>query len=438
MSYVYEPVAYGPEPIKNCFWSTTIERPDLPSLDQDHSCEVAIVGAGFTGLSAAYHLAKEGVKVSIFDAQYPGFGASGRNGGFCCLGGSMASDAQLDRRFGKDGRLAYRACERNAIELVEQLITKLNLDVDRHSIGETELAHRPQDAKSMNKDLARDHENYGVSPIYHSRDDLQNLGLNGAFYGARTIPIGFGLNPQKYAYGLLKAALAQGAKVFANSPVERIDGSSLRINGHRVTTKRVILATNGYASETLLPWLRSRFLPVQSSIIVTRPITPQEQSTQGWTSDQMAYDSRKLLHYFRLMPDGRFLFGMRGGLFATAKSEAKIRREIRENFEVMFPNWAHVETDHYWSGLVCLTRSMLPYIGHIPKSKNILIGFGYHGNGVAMATYSGALLADLAQDKTPSHLYPKALSTPPERFPFGTWRRNLLRPAYALMRMKDR
>lgn len=437
MKRVYESVAYGLDPIKDCFWSTTVPKQYWPTVDRDISCDVVIIGAGFTGISAAYHLATDGIDVCLLDAQYPAFGASGRNGGFCCLGGTMADDRILDRRYGTNGRRDYHACEAAAVDLVQSLISDLNLSVDQHSKGETIMAHRPKDAKALAQATSFDQDNYGVSSVYHEQDELRQLGLNSQFYGASTLPIGFGLNPQKYAYGLLAAAQSLGVQVFAKSPADTLTGSTVSTNGHKIRAKKIIIATNGYSSENLVSWMRSRFMPVQSSVLVTRPMSQDELQSQGWTSDQMAYDTRNMLHYFRLMPDRRFLFGMRGGIFATPKSEAKIQRQIRANFEMLFPNWSQVETDHYWSGLVCLTRSYLPYVGPIPDQENVFTGFGYHGNGVAMASYCGAILADLVQAKTPRNPYPDALKTIPMRFPLGRFRRQLLRPAYAMMQVLD-
>ncbi len=199
----------------------------------------------------------------------------------------------------------------------------------------------------------------------------------------------------------------------------------------------MILATNGYSSEDLPDWLRARYLPAQSRVLVTRPLTLTERKAQGWTSDLMAYDSRTLLHYFRLMPDGRFLFGMRGGIRADAPSQERMQRLIRRDFERMFPAWAHVETPHAWSGLVCLARGLTPYAGPLDDWDNAWAGLAYHGNGVAMGTFTGAVLADLALGRTPP-LFPAAMQGPLSRFPLGRFRRALLGAAYAWYGLRDR
>ena len=440
MIRIYESAAYAAP--QGCFWDITAPRPDWPALDGDIRADVAVIGGGFTGVSAALHLARDGVDVALLEAETPGFGASGRNGGFCCLGGAKASRAQLIRAFGQKGLADWRATERAAVDTVAALIDDLGLDVDRHSQGETLLAHSPRAWAALQAGASEVAADYGVTPRLTPRDGLVAQGLGGPFLGALTLPIGFALNPRKYHSGLAAAAQAAGARCFARSPVTAItrDGAGWRLKTPRGTLRapRVVVATNGYSSEDLPPWLRARYLPVQSSVIVTRPLTRAEQQVQGWTSDQMAYDTRFLLHYFRKLPDGRFLFGMRGGLRATPGAEAAIRRRIRADFRAMFPAWAGVEITHDWAGLVCLMPQLTPFCGPVPDMPGVLAGLGYHGNGVAMATHTGALLSDLARGRTPRGRYPQALQRVPGRFPLGRFRRALLAPAYALAGLLDR
>lgn len=170
--------------------------------------------------------------------------------------------------------------------------------------------------------------------------------------------------------------------------------------------------------------------------MVTRPLTDDELQAQGWFSDQMAYDTRNLLHYFRLMPDRRFLFGMRGGLFASPRAEASIRRLLRKHFETMFPAWRGVEGTHFWSGMVCMSRNLVPFVGPVPDTPGMFAGLCYHGNGVAMGSYAGRLLADLVQGRAPDLPYSPVMQGM-ARFPFGPARRIVMPPAYALLGMQD-
>ncbi|WP_300033207.1 FAD-binding oxidoreductase [uncultured Roseobacter sp.] len=440
MKRIFPAFTYGEGPRQGCWWDETCAIPARPTISEPASADVVVIGGGFTGLSAALHLARKGARVHVFEAKRIGWGASGRNGGFCCLGGAKADDRFLDRKFGKSGRLEWRAAEKAAVDLVGSILTAEKISADRHSRGETALAHRPRDMKSLEAGAASVRENYGVEPALFFRADLADQGMSGPFHGAMTIPIGFGLNPAKYLAGLAAAAERAGALIFDSSPVRSIEkaagGYRLCVGDVRVTANQVVVATNGYSSEDIPGWLTARFLPTQSNVLVTRPLTDKELSDQGWTSDQMSYDTRNLLHYFRLMPDQRFLFGMRGGVFSGPGAEQKARRAVRRDFEQMFPAWAHAESQNSWSGLVSLARSRMPFAGAVPGSPGMWAGLCYHGNGVAMGTLTGSILASLVSGEQPA-CYPKAMRTPPGKFPLGAARRLLVLPLYAGLRLKD-
>ena len=442
MKRIYPAFAYSEAPRAGCWWDETCAAPDRVAQQGDAQADVVIIGGGFTGLNATLHLAQAGVGATVLEAERVGFGASGRNGGFCCLGGGMLEDATLDRKFGREGRLGWRQAELAAIRQVEDFITTHDVDVDRHSQGETQLAHRPRDFDEMRGKLDHYAENYGVTARLTEKADLAAEGLNAGFEGAITVPIGFGLNPRKYVTALAEAAEEAGATVYHNSPalnVTRRDGAfDVTTPKGRIRAERVIIATNGYSSEDLPPWLSARYMPTQSSVIVTRTLTEAELAAQGWTSQQASYDSRHLLHYFRLMPDNRMLFGVRGGLLSNPASEARALRRARADFEAMFPAWRNVETPHGWSGMVCIARNRMPFVGEVPDQPGMFAGLCYHGNGVAMASYSGALLADLVRGKTPERPYPAPMRGPLARFELGRFRRAVMPFVYAGFALSDR
>lgn len=439
MKRIYEAAAYAPR--QGCWWDDTAPPAAFRALTTDLKVDVAIVGAGFTGLSAAYQLAKDGVETAVFEAEQPGFGASGRNGGFCCLGGSKLSFKQIARKYGPGLAEDWVRQEKAAINTVEDLLRELSLDVDRHSEGEVILAHSPKAMSALAASVDELATCYGVTPRVIPQADLADQGLGGGFFGGLHIPLGFALNPGKYAQGLAQAAYQRGAQVFGNSPVSQLAkegaGWVLTVGAHRVHVQRLVIATNGYSSEDVPDWMRTRYLPVQSSVIVTRPLSDEELHRQNWTSDLMAYDSRVLLHYFRKMPDNRFLFGMRGGLNAQPATQAKISDAIRQDFNRLFPQWADVDITHDWSGLVCLTAKLMPFVGAVPSQENLFAGFGFHGNGVAMGTHAGRILAGLVQGKRAPDIFAAISAQPMPRFPLGRFRRALLWPAYKIAHALD-
>lgn len=434
MRRIYPAYAYGEGPRARCYWPETVAEPACPAASGQIRTDVAIIGAGFTGLSAALHLAQDGVDTAVFDAETPGWGASGRNGGFCCLGGSAASDAILTRLYSESARREFRQAEVQAVAMTSDLIDRQKIQADTHSQGETLMAHTPKAFEGFESYATKIERDYGVTPTIHSGSELAQNGMKGPFFGAITTPVGFALNPMKFTLGLAKATTDAGARIFGHSPVLRIDqqgGFTLKTPGAQITAKRLIVATNGYSSDDLPDWLRARYLPTQSNVIVTRPLTDDEITAQGWSTHQMCYDDRFLLHYFRLMPNKRMLFGMRGGLFSSAAADAKMHRTIRRHFETMFPAWAHVETPHSWQGLLSISRDLTPYAGPIPERPGAFTALCYHGNGVAMGTYAGALLADLAQGRPTRHPHPSIMQRPHKRFPLGRLRRATLWPLYA-------
>ncbi|PKP75406.1 MAG: FAD-dependent oxidoreductase [Alphaproteobacteria bacterium HGW-Alphaproteobacteria-6] len=444
MRRIYEDHAYGPGPVADCWWDRSAPRPaPSPALEGAARADVAIIGAGYAGLSAALHLAGgAGADVAVLEAETVGWGASGRNGGFCCIGGAKADDAAIAARFGAAGLDDWHRAQIEAIDLVAELAATHAIDIDRHSQGEVALAHRPREMALMRAGAGALAARYRTEVEVIEAADLAAAGLGGAgFHGAVRMGRGFALNPLKYALGLAGAARAAGARIFEQSPVTAItpDGQGgylLTTPGGQLRAARLILATNGYSSDDLPDWMRARYLPAQSAVLVTRPLTPAEIAAQGWTSRDMAYDTRHLLHYFRLMPDNRFLFGMRGGVSASAPAQGAMRAAVRRDFQAMFPAWAGVETPHYWSGLVCLARDFLPHVGPIGDWPNAWAGFAWHGNGVAMGTYAGRLLAGLAGGTGPA--VPAVMATVPPRLPFGRHRRALMHLAYGWYGLRDR
>ncbi|MFT4715781.1 MAG: glycine/D-amino acid oxidase-like deaminating enzyme [Paracoccaceae bacterium] len=443
MKRLYEDLVYDTSTSIRSWWQASgVEPLQYPRIEGDHKTEVAIIGGGFTGLNAALQLAEEhGTESTILEAAQPGWGASGRNGGFACLGGTVMSSSAQVKKFGLEAAKAFAHAQVAAIDRVADNMARYEIDADTHSDGDLYLAHRASKLKGMLEEAEFDKREFGLDFQSLSKSDLASIGAESPeFHGGVKTKIGFALNPLKYVTGLTKAAANAGVKISGDSPVTsvKMQGGEFVLTTPTATirAKRVIVATNGYSSDDIPPALDGRFLPILSTIMVTRPITDAEQAAQGWHSDLMTYDSRHLLHYFRLMPDGRFLFGQRGAVRATPNATIAAQVANRRDFERMFPAWRHIETSHKWFGLICMTRNLHQFAGPIPGMPGAFAALGYHGSGVAMASFSGRALADMALGK--SHGLPSIMTRPLKRFPFAGFRRVGVQTAYVKYQLQDR
>lgn len=379
---MYEPAGYDTSLVPESYWQATCPMDSHAPLAGDAQADVLVIGAGFAGLNAALELVEHfGARVIVVDAAQPGWGASGRNGGFCCLGGSKLVDASIARRVGDGGLREWQEYERAAIARVRDNLDRYGIDAQAVEAGELLLADTPKAARRLTGEV-------------WDAERLAALGLRTAVYRAgRFVADGFGLHPLAYVRGLARAAVAAGVTVHGQTRVTGLQaagGGWLATTPHgTIRAPRVLVATNGYTDERLVPWLARRLVPAISNILVTRPLSAAELTAQGWTRTLMSYDARFMLHYFRLLPDRRFLFGARGGLSFAAPSVAAFGRRSRAEFDMIFPAFAQAQTEFNWNGLVCLTTSGAPFIGPVPGANGLWVAMGWHGNGVAAASEGG-------------------------------------------------
>lgn len=439
MQRPFEPAAYDATLWPDSHWRATCAAPEAAALAGAATAEVAIVGAGYTGLNAALELVeRHGMDVAVIDAAQPGWAASGRNGGFACAGGTKLSPRSIEARAGQGAAHEMARFQQASVAAVDENLARYGIDADRGPDGEVALAHSPAAWAALQRTAIEERAAGGAHATLIPKEALREAGLHSpAFHGAAVDPVGFPLHPLKYLAGLAGAAQAAGVRLYGDSAVTglRPEGGqwALHTQAGVVRARRVLIATNGYSSDDLPGWIGGRFLPALSNILVTRPLTEDERRSAGWTSHQMAFDTRRLLHYFRLLPDGRFLFGMRGGLSARPEALRRTGAEARAHFEALFPGWADVATERTWSGLVCLTPSLAAFAGPAPGAAGLFAAFGWHGNGVATGTLAGRRIA--GEIAGGSADIPRLLRRPPRPLPpaLRRWAMRLAYMAYGVL-----
>jgi glycine/D-amino acid oxidase-like deaminating enzyme len=378
----------------NLYQETAEAAVPTPPLDGDLRTELAVVGGGFTGLSTALHAAERGCAVVLLEAQEPGWGASGRNGGQVNPGLKHDPDI-VERDFGVElgGRMVKFAGDAPAF--VFDLIKRHDIRCESVQCGTLRAAVRPKHVAAV-RALAEQYVRRGAPVEYLERTALERLTGTSRYVGGLLDRRGGALHPLSYARGLARAALKAGARIHGGTRVQRVDGSgadwALRTATGTVTARHVVLATNGY-TDGIWPDLRRTIVPVYGAIAATEPLQ-DPVAAQIMPGRTVLYESGAVTVYYRIDSAQRLLIGGRGPMHEV-RATAEIAH-ILDYARKLWPALAPVAWTHAWGGRLAFTADHYPHI-HAPAA-GVWIALGYNGRGVALGTAMGRELAERVLD----------------------------------------
>jgi len=393
-------------------WATTGASVQLAPLPTgDISAEVAIIGGGFTGLSAALHLAEQGVDVVVLEAEAPGWGASGRNGGQV-IAGLKLDPREMTAAFGRDRGQALHRMGAATADLVYSLIERYQIRCEAHRDGWLQAAHSQPVLKSIAARVT-DLQAQGEDVEYLDQDRLAALTGTTYYRGAMLDRRCGTVQPLSYARGLAAAATASGARLIHDTRVHKLTRNGtfwhLQTNRQEVRARQVLIATNAYLGD-LYPALKTAMIPIESIQIATDPL-PADLDRKVLPSRLPVSDMMDLGVYLRRDDEGRFIIGGRGSLTGTAGS--KLFDELARSATLLYPALKPSDFTSRWGGRLALTRDHLPRL--VTLEGGLHAAYGCNGRGVALMTMMGKLAADrlrgIAQDELP------VATLPPKYYP---------------------
>lgn len=382
-------------------WWDSTPRPSLElTLGVPGRTDVAVIGGGYTGMSAALALARRGAAVTLLERATLGAGSSTRNSGFL-LPGFQTDPVRLLKRLGAVRARDLFEVSRKAIRFVDELMTQEGLECEYRPSGHLILAGRP----SHYTELGRAHD--VLARVFRHETELvppsrlrEELGGNG-YHGGLLDPHAAGIDPARLFWGLATLAQRAGAQLVENAEVMKIErrGSGFLLMTSRgvVRALHVVVATNAY-SGPVLPALRRRVIPLTSYAIATAPLG-ESVARALIPRDRIVSDPRGLLAAFRITGDTRMLFG--GRVTAKPLPWLDSARRLVDAMCGLFPRLLGTDIDYHWSGVVGMTADQLPHAG---VRDGMYYALGYNGQGVALATYLGARIAELVD--SPGRLFP--------------------------------
>src|ERR1700674_4140657 len=358
--------------------------------------DVAVIGAGFTGLSGARTLAKRGAKVAVLEAETVGWGASSRNGGMVLTGMKLGVN-KLISMYGLGLTRRMYAASLATIDCVEQTVREEEIDCNFSRCGHLEVACKQKhfDDYARQAEVIAKEFNHRLRVVRKNELGTE-IGSN-IYYGGMVDEVSAGLNPARYVAGLGKAALKAGAQIFEEARVQHMGGAgheggpgwkSLTSRG-RLWAQQVFVGTSGYTGSAT-PALRKKIIPI-GSFIITTEILPEKLARELSPRNRMIYDSKNYLYYYRLTPDRRMLFGGRAAFFPETSSTIRRSAEIlRRGMLTVYPQLRDAKIEYVWGGTLDFAFDIMPHAG---KLDGLHFSLGYPGPGVGMSPFLGHKIA---------------------------------------------
>ncbi len=366
------------------------ERANRGALDEDGECDIAIIGGGLAGISTAVSLMEQGVdSVRVLEADQPGAGASGRNGGFVFAGYSLAND-MLFKQLGREQATLMHGWTRDAVRRVRERINRYSIDCQVNDAGVL-LADWFHDDRRLRAFQGRMLKQLDFRLDFVERETLRSL-VDSPRYGAGLMePGSFHFHPLRHIRGLATQLQQSGIHVHSPSPVTRISrnerGWRLTSGQFTLQAREVVLTTGGY-DRKLWPSLQKALQPIATYVAVTEPLDGlAEQLVPGGIA---VYDTRFAFDYFRPLPDGRMLWG--GRISVADRSPDAIRRLLKRDLRKVFVDMKGARFEQAWGGWMSYARHEMPLLGRSPEG--LWYGLAFGGHGMATTTLAGEVLAE--------------------------------------------
>ncbi|MGK0273007.1 MAG: gamma-glutamylputrescine oxidase, partial [Cocleimonas sp.] len=370
--------------------STANKKTEYPQLVGEKESDICVIGAGYTGLSVALHLAEKGYSVSLLESEKVGWGASGRNGGQVCQDHNMSHE-ELTKKVGRSAADSLWEMSVESVDLVKDLIKKHNIACDLKS-GVMSVSVKPAYAKDMMEDVAYINKDLNYDAVHFvDKNEVENMLGSDKYYSGKYWTDAAHLHPLNYALGLANAAQEAGVNIFENSKVTSYQtgkNAEVKTSKGLIKAKYILLACNGYLGK-LESRVAGKIMPINNFILATEPLS--EELCRKINRDDIAIaDSKFVVNYFRMSADNRLLWG--GGENYSSKFPKDIRGFVQKYMLEFYPELKDVKIDYGWGGTLAITLNRMPHFERI--EENLFVAQGYSGHGVALATLGGKLMAE--------------------------------------------